>query len=226
LCVYRPVATTMSARVVIVNAARVDFDKKLNLAALEAVAQVTSHDVSAGEEIAVRADGHQVVITKEIPVTADVIAKFPDSVKLIAEAGTGYNNIDIQAARARGITVCNVPAYSNDAVAQLVVTFLLNFSCSMVPQQRMLMKGDKSNFTKHLQVPHFEAGGKTLGLIGGGGTIGSKVTEIALTLGLTILISSRNPKPSADPRVQIVTLDELLAQSDFISIHCPLTDAT
>ncbi|CAE8643896.1 unnamed protein product [Polarella glacialis] len=155
-----------------------------------------------------------------------VIAKFPDSVKLIAEAGTGYNNIDIQAARARGITVCNVPAYSNDAVAQLVVTFLLNFSCSMVPQQRMLMKGDKSNFTKHLQVPHFEAGGKTLGLIGGGGTIGSKVTEIALTLGLTILISSRNPKPSADPRVQIVTLDELLAQSDFISIHCPLTDAT
>lgn len=214
------------AKIVLLNAERLDFDSKLSFAALEKLAPVTRYDVSSPAESPGRTEGVEVVITKELPVPADLIEAFSPSVKLICEAGTGYNNIDIAAARKRGIAVCNVPAYSNDAVAQLVITFCLTFSCSLVQQQRMLWKNDRSNFSKCLQVPHFELQGKILGLIGGGGTIGSKVQEIALVLGMTVLVSSRNPKPSGDPRVQVVTQDELLEKSDFVSLHCPLTDAT
>merc|ERR1719237_440508 len=124
------------------------------------------------------------IITKEIPVPGSVIAQFPDSVKLIQEAGTGFNNIDLAAAKAKGITVCNCPAYSSDAVAQLVITLILNFSCSLVPQMRMLSAGNRDNFTKCMQVPHFELAGKTLGLISGSGDIGSKVASIATALGM------------------------------------------
>jgi len=153
-------------------------------------------------------------------VSGSVIAQFPDSVKLIQEAGTGFNNIDLAAAKAKGITVCNCPAYSSDAVAQLVITFVLNFSCSMVPQMRMLSQGNRDNFTKCLQVPHFELGGKTIGLIGGSGGIGSKVASLAEAMGMKVIITSRSPKPNAVP------LEELLRTSDFVSLHCPLNDET
>lgn len=215
-----------AAQAVLLNAERLDFDKKLDFSALAAAVQVTRHEHSSAEDIPGRTEGFEVVITKELPVGAELIERFAPSVRVICEAGTGFNNIDIAAARKRGIAVCNVPAYSNDAVAQLVITFVLNFSCSLIQQQRMLWNKDQSNFSCALQVPHFELQGKILGLIGGSGTIGSKVKEIALTLGMTVLISSRNPKPSDDERVQVVTQEELLQRSDFVSIHCPLSDAT
>jgi len=209
------------SKAVLVNAGRLDFDKGLNFSKLEAVAALSRFDSDASpEEILERVQGQEVIITKEIPVPGDVIARFPSSVRLIQEAGTGFNNIDLAAATAKGITVCNCPAYSSDAVAQLVVTFMLNFSCSLVPQMRMLSKGDRSNFTKCLQVPHFELQGKTLGLIGGSGGIGSKVAEIAAGLGLKVIITSRSPKPNAVP------LEELLRTSDFVSLHCPLNAET
>jgi len=85
---------------------------------------------------------------------------------------------------------------------------------------RMLAKGDLDNFTKCLQVPHFELQGKTLGLIGGSGGIGSKVAEIASSLGMKVIITSRSPKPNAVP------LEELLRTSDFVSLHCPLNADT
>lgn len=168
-----------------------------------------------------------IIINKEIPITAALIERFPPSMKLICEAGTGFNNIALDAAKAKGITVTNVPSYSSDAVAQLVATMILNFSCSLGLQQRMLQNGDKSNFTGTLQVPHFELQGKTVGLIGGRGNIGSAVAKICVALGMKVLISSRSDAPSEIAGVDIAaSVDELLKVSDFVSVHCPLTDST
>ena len=146
---------------------------------------------------------------------------------------TGYNNIDIEAARRRGITVCNVPTYSTDAVAHLVVTFMLNLSCSLVPLQRKLAVGDTLGWRSlGTALPHFELGGKTIGLVGGRGTIGGRVADIALALGMKVLISSRGAASGGDtdgggrPGVRIVDLATLLRDSDFVSIHCPLSAST
>jgi glycerate dehydrogenase len=190
------------------------------------VAELSRFDESTPEEIVARVAGQEIVITKELPVPGELIARFSDSVRLICEAGTGYNNIDLAAAKAKRIAVCNAPAYSTDAVAQLVITFVLNFSASLIPQQRMLWQGNRDNFSKSLQLPHFELAGKVLGLIGGSGAIGSKVAELALALGMEVLISSRTPKPPARSGVATVPLEELLERSDFVSIHCPLTAGT
>lgn len=211
---------------VFLNVAKLDFDDKLDFASLSKLTNVTKYDASSNEEILERVKDQNIVITKELPVGRDLISQFPPSVKLICEAGTGYNNIDIVAAREKNIVVCNVPSYSTEAVAQLVITFMLNLSSSLIQQQIMLHQKKFDNFTKHLQVPHFELQNKTLGVIGGTGAIGRNVIKIALALGMNILIYNRNSKPSGDPNVQFVSLEELLQQSDFITIHCPLTADT
>ena len=168
----------------------------------------------------------EVLITKEMPVPGSVVESLPASVRLICEAGTGYNNIDIAAARKKGITVCNVPSYSTEAVAHMVITFVLNLSCSMQQQQRKLASGDKLGWRSLGSLPHFEIGGKTLGLIGGRGAIGTAVSKVAVALGMDVLISSRGPAQATETGAKIVDLDQLLTQSDFVSIHCPLNENT
>lgn len=212
--------------IVFLNSAKLDFDQKLDFSLLSKLATVTQYDASTNEEILERVKGQDIVITKEMPVGRDLILQFPPSVKLICEAGTGYNNIDIAAAREKNIAVCNVPSYSTEAVAQLVITFMLNLSSSLIAQQIMLHEKNFDNFTKCLQVPHFELQEKTLGVIGGTGAIGQDVINIALTLGMNILVYNRTPKPGNNPKIKFVTLDELIEQSDFITIHCPLTADT
>ncbi len=210
---------------VILNAAKLDFDNKLDFSSLSNLTKVTKYDASSNDEILERVQGQHIVITKELPVGRDLISQFPPTVELICEAGTGFNNIDIAAAKEKNIAVCNVPSYSTEAVAQLVITFILNQSSSLIRQQTMLQEKNFDNFTKHLQVPHFELQGKTLGVIGAG-AIGREVIKIALTLGMNILVYSRTPKPWGEAKVQFVSLAELLTQSDFVSVHCPLTSET
>ena len=155
---------------------------------------------------------------------ADVIEALPESVKLIVEAGTGYNNIDIEAARQRGITVCSCPAYSSDAVATMVMTFVLSLSCSLTQQQQKLARGDKAGWETLGALPHFELAGKTLGLIGGRGAIGSCVAKMASAFDMKVIVSSRSSEPIEG--CEIDTLDGLLARSDFVSVHCPLNAQT
>jgi len=212
--------------VAILNEAKLNFDKKLSYANLEAVVDITTYDDTLPGQVVERASGKAILITKEMPVPGDVIAALPDSVRLICEAGTGFNNIDVAAAKERGIAVTNVPAYSAQAVAHLVITAVLNFSCSMVPQQCRLAAGDRLGWRSLGSLPHFELAGKTIGLIGGRGTIGTAVADVALVLGMRVMVSSRSPAPSDKPGVEIVDLPTLLAASDFVSIHCPLNDAT
>jgi len=224
-------ARGVAAKAVIVNASK--YDLSCDWSALGKFAEVHRYDDSTQAEILERVAGADVVITKELPVPAELIAQFPPSVKGICEAGTGYNNIDLDAARSKGLVVCNVPAYSNEAVATLVMTYVLNFSCSMFQQQRRLYDGNRASFTTGMvggggtvgfDLPHTEVQGKTIGLIGGGGRIGLSVAKLALAFDMKVLISDL-AKPRMEG-VEWVSIEELLAQSDYVSIHCPLFPST
>lgn len=211
--------------IVFLNASRINFDGQLDFSSLDNLGKVTKYEDSSNDEILERVIEQNIVITKELTISKELIEKFPSSVKLICEAGTGYNNIDIIAAREKGISVCNVPGYSSEAVAQLVITFILNLSSSLAQQQRMIENKNYSNFTKYLQVPHIEIQNKTLGVIGAG-SIGIQVMNVAKALGMKILVYSRSYKDLGDSNIKFVSLEELLKESDFVTIHCPLTTET
>ncbi|MDU4398193.1 MAG: NAD(P)-dependent oxidoreductase [Veillonella sp.] len=212
----------MNERVVVVNASKMNYDHLLDFSVLSNDVQV--YDDSTNAELIERIQGASVVVTKELTVGAELLSQFPESVKLIVEAGTGYNNIDLDAARAKGITVCNIPAYSTERVAHTVIMMLLNFSSTMQQQIGMLAKGDRSNFTKYLQVSHTEVNGKTLGVVGAG-HIGMEVIKVAKALGMNVLVHTRTPKADGDG-IRYVSLDELLEHSDYITLHCPLNEQT
>lgn len=212
----------MNQRVVVLNGAKMNYDGKLDFSILSPDTVV--YDDSKGDEIVERIDGAAAVITKEMPVPAEIIQQFPDSVKLIVEAGTGYNNIDIQAAKDKGITVCNIPAYSTQRVAHTAVMLLLNLASSMRVQMAMLTKGDRRNFTDRLLVPHGEVNGKVLGIIGAG-HIGREVMKIAIALGMEIMVYTRTPRPDED-HITYTDLETVLKTCDYLSIHCPLTEKT
>lgn len=212
----------MSERVVVVNAGKMNYDHALDFSILSNDVQV--YEDSTNAELIERIQGARVVVTKELPVSTELLSQFPDTVELIVEAGTGYNNIDLDAAKKKGITVCNIPAYSTERVAHTVIMMILNFASTMQQQIGMLAKGNRSNFTKYLQVSHTEVNGKTLGVVGAG-HIGMEVIKVAKALGMNILVHTRTPKADGDG-IRYVSLDELLANSDYISLHCPLNDQT
>ena len=199
-----------------------NFNGKLDFSILSS--QVTVYEDTAPEELLERIHDADVIVTKEMPVSGDLIRQFPDSVKLICEAGTGYNNLDLAAAKEKGIMVCNIPAYSTQRVAQTAIMLILNLSSAMQVQMAMLAKVNHDNFTKNLQVPHVEVNDKTLGIIGAG-HIGREVIRIAKAMDMKILVYTRTPKEDGDG-IRYVDLETLLRNSDYVSLHCPLTPQT
>jgi len=225
------VTSNKRRKVVIVNASK--YDRDCSWSEIASVAQVDRYDDSTAEEILERTKDADVIVTKELPVTADLISKLSPSVKGICEAGTGYNNIDMEAAKKKGLVVCNVPAYSSEGVATLVMTYALNFSCSMFQQQRRLHEGKRDSFTVGMMggggspgfdLPHVEMAGKTMGVIGGSGRIGVNVADLANAFGMKVLISDMS-KPNRD-NVEWVSIEELLSRSDYVSVNCPLFPST
>ena len=212
----------MNDKTVVLNAERINYDGKAGFD--DIASEVKVYDDTPQDKILERVQGYTVVVTKEIPVPGDIIRQFPDSVKLICEAGTGYNNLDLEAAREKGIRVCNVPNYSTQRVAQTVLLLMLGLASSMTRQHRMLARGDHSNFTDRLSVDHIELNGKTLGVVGIG-NIGREVIRVAQALDMKILATAHHQRPDEDG-IHYVPLKELLSESDFISLHCPLTDET
>lgn len=212
----------MNNKCVVLNAKKMNFDGKLDFSVLSS--DVTVYDDTTNEELPGRIQAADIIVTKEMPVSAEMIQRFPESVKLICEAGTGYNNIDLEAARKKGITVCNIPAYSTERVAHTAIMMILNLSSTMQVQMKMLANGNHDNFTKNLQVPHVEVNGKTLGVIGAG-HIGKKVIKIAQALDMNILVYTRTPRED-EKGIRYVSLKELLEHSDYVSLHCPLTEST
>lgn len=212
----------MNHKTVVLNAKKMNFDGNLDFSVLSD--QVAAYDDTAESELLERIAGAEIVVTKEMPVSGSLLLQFPDSVRLICEAGTGYNNLDLDAARKKGITVCNIPAYSSQRVAHTAIMMILNLSSSMQRQIAMLARGNHDNFTKHLMVPHVEVNGKTLGVIGEG-NIGREVIRVARAMDMNVLVYTRTPHPDGDG-IRHTDLETVLKNSDYISLHCPLTPQT
>ncbi|MCI8454044.1 MAG: D-2-hydroxyacid dehydrogenase [Lachnospiraceae bacterium] len=212
----------MSIKTVVLNTAKMNFDQNLNFSILSD--EVVTYDDTNPDELLSRAEGANVLVTKEMPVSGELILSLPDSVRLICEAGTGYNNLDLDAARKKGITVCNIPAYSTKRVAHTAVMLMLNLSSTMQTQLAMLARGNHDNFTKNLQVPHVELNGKTLGIVGAG-NIGREVMKIARALDMQVLVFTRTPRADEEG-IRYTDLETVLKNSDYVSLHCPLMPQT
>ena len=212
----------MKVKTVVLNGDRMNYDHRLDFSILSD--EVKVYEETKPEQILDRIQGFDVVVTKEMPAPGDIIRSFPDSVKLIVEAGTGYNNHDLEAIKEKGLTLCNVPAYSTERVAHTAIMMILNLSSSMRKQMNMLHDKDHTNFTRCMQVDHVEVNGKILGVIGTG-NIGREVIKIAQALGMKILAYARTPRED-EPGIHFASLEEVLAQSDYLTLHCPLNAET
>ena len=174
----------MKPRALFLNSSRLNYDKALDYSRLSSLTDLVCNDVDMVSDVAeivalVQKNQPEILITKEMEVPEAALREFPASVKLLAEAGTGYNNVPVDVARSLGISVCNIPTYSNESVAHMVITYIMNFGAAIFDQARDLHNGDRRNFTV-FQHPIYEITGKTLGLIGGSGTIGTCVIDIAI----------------------------------------------
>lgn len=212
----------MNHKTVVFNEAKMNFDGNLDFSVLSS--EVVTYSDTTPDQFLERVADAEILVTKEMPVSREQILALPDSVKLICEAGTYYNNLDLDAAREKGITVCNIPAYSSERVAHTAIMMILNLSSTMQTQMAMLARGNHDNFTKNLQVPHVEVNGKTLGIIGAG-NIGRTVMKIAKALDMNILVYTRTPREEEE-NVHYTDLETVLKNSDYVSLHCPLTPAT
>ena len=178
------------------------------------------------EETAERMKDADIVLLNKVPVTEAILEACP-SVKLICCLATGYNVVDIEAAKVRGIPVCNVPAYSTQAVAQFTFGLLLELCHRIGHHDRLVHEGAWEacpNFC-FWDTPQMELAGKTLGVIGFG-RIGQAVGAIGKAMGMKVLAYSRSRKSEAEAIGEYVDLDTLLRQSDVISLHCPLFPET
>ncbi len=192
----------------------------IDYSALNACADVTYFETLDDVEQVVSAIGDaDGVIVNKTQITGEVMDRCPN-LKYVGTFATGYNNIDVASAKARGITVCNVPAYSTEGVAQLTTAFILQTATSLDQYVSSVRNGDWKackNFC-YYPFPLTEVAGKTLGIVGYG-NIGRRVKEIAKALGMRVLVYSRTMRQGED----FVSLEELLTKSDFVSLHLPLT---
>ena len=190
---------------------------------LDRFGQVTVYPRTAPEEAAQRIGDAQIVLINKVPVTAELLDACP-SIKLICVLATGYNVVDCDACRDRGIPVCNVPAYSTDAVAQFTFSLLLELCNAVGHHDRAVHRGDWAACPDFCfwHTPQMELAGKTMGIIGFG-RIGRAVGRIARAFGMKVLAYNRSRCPEGEAIGQYVDLDTLLANSHVISLHCPLT---
>ena len=169
----------------------------------------------------------EIVFTNKTPITKEILKEVP-AVKYIGVLATGYNVVDVVAATAAGITVTNIPAYSTEAVAQMTFALLLEMCNHVGKHNDAVWKGQWSNSPDFCfwKTPLIELTGKTLGIIGFG-RIGQTVAKIAQAFGMNVFVYTRSKKLELnDPSCQYADFEEVLAKSDVISLHCPLTEAT
>ena len=191
---------------------------------LEALGALTVYERTQPTETVARAADAEIVLTNKVIVSKEVMAQLP-KLKYIGVLATGYNVVDIQEAHERGIIVTNVPAYSTESVAQMVFAHLLtvtNRTEHYAIQNRRGRWTENPDFC-YWDFPHMELAGKTFGIVGLG-NIGQRVAQIALAFGMKVkALSSKTSLPAG---IEKASLEELLATSDVLSLHCPLTENT
>ena len=189
--------------------------------------EVEIYDYLNAKETVSRIGDAQFLFTNKGVITKEIIDACPN-LQYIGEMATGYNNIDVAYAAQKGIVCTNVPAYSTASVAQHTIALLLELTNHVQKHASSIAAGEwetKPQFCYWLS-PIVELDGKTLGLVGFGNT-GIRTAQIANALGMKVLVYTRTKKPEYEnDNLKFVTLDELLAQSDVISLHCPLNAQT
>ena len=187
---------------------------------------VTVYDRTPAELIIPRIGDAEIILLNKTPITDETLAVCP-SVKLICVLATGYNVVDCDAARKRGIPVCNVPAYGTAAVAQFTFSLLLELCNAVGHHSDSVHKGDwcRSIDFCYWQTPQMELAGKTMGIIGFG-RIGRAVGTIAKAFGMRVIAYNRSRCTEGEAIGEYVDLDTLFRQSDIISLHCPMTSQT
>lgn len=196
----------------------------LTWAPFEALGTLRYFDRTPVDQTVEYARDAEVVITNKAPVTGDMMAQLP-ALKYIGVTATGFNIVDVAAARRRGIVVTNVSDYGSRAVAQQVFAMMLNFTNRIQEHSESVRAGGWAacpDFAYTLS-PIPELGGKSLGLMGYG-NIARAVADIGRAFGMRILANRRNPEP--EPGVAFMDVDALFRESDFLSLHCPLTPET
>ena len=186
------------------------------------------YDLTTGaNDVASRIGDADVACSNRCPITAQTIERCPD-LKLIVSFGTGYNQIDLAAATARGIKVCNVPGYGSGAVAQMTIALLMEIVRQTAVFDAYVkdhgwLDGVDPNICA---IRQFELAGKTIGIIGLG-DIGYGVARVCMAMDMQVLAYNRNPRRELEcENLRFTDLDTLLRQSDIVSLHCPLTEQT
>ena len=190
---------------------------------LDGIVEYKVYERTSPEEVIERIGNSDAVFLNKIQITKEILDACPN-LKYIGVLATGYNVIDLDAAREHGVTVTNIPAYYTDSVAQHVFAFILYFTNQVAQHSASVMAG---NWVKCRDFCFWngslsELAGKTLGIFGYG-NIGRRVAEIAKAFGMNIICCTRTPKEGMP---EAVSFEELLKRSDFLTLHAPLTDQT
>ena len=190
---------------------------------LEELGELTSYDATPSELVVERASSADVIIINKVKITKEVLYALKGKLKLVCVFATGYDNIDIAAARECGVAVCNVPGYSTESVALYTVTTALSLYTHLTEYRSYVKDGSytRSGVPNKLTPVYHEMGGKTWGIIGLG-NIGRAVARVATALGASVIAYKRTPVTD----YECVSLEELCKRSDIISVHCPLTEDT
>ena len=198
----------------------------LSWGSLKEMGEVTVYERTRREEIAGRAADADIVLTNKVVMDREMMALLP-RLKYIGVLATGYNVVDIEAARERDIIVTNVPAYSTESVAQTVFAHLLTVTnrTEHYAQQNRLGRWAENRDFCYWDTELTELAGKTMGIVGLG-HIGRRVAEIALAFGMQVKAMTSKKAEELPAGIQKAELQSLLASADVVSLHCPLTEGT
>jgi glycerate dehydrogenase len=198
----------------------------LSWASLDSHASCTVHDRTTDDQIIERAKDSELVLTNKTVLNSATIAALP-KLRYIGVLATGFNVVDIAAAKERSIVVTNVPGYGTPSVAQAVLALLLELTNHVGHHAHTVREGrwSKCEDFCYWDGTLVELEGRTLGILGYG-AIGERVAKIAVALGMRVLANRRTWKEKPLPGVEPATQEQVFAQSDVLSLHCPLTDDT
>ncbi len=188
--------------------------------------EYTVYDRSKEEQVAERIGNADIVVTNRMKITEEVLKKCPN-LKFISAFGTGYDMIDVKACRDHGVEVCNIPGYSTPAVAQFAFSLMLAISSRLDLFREAVREGNwtgKAEFA-YQNIPLIELLGKTVGVYGCG-AIGSRFAQFCRAFGMRVLAYRRSASLGFNDGIEFVDKETLISESDFISVHCPLTDET
>lgn len=193
---------------------------------LKALGECVIYDRTAPEEVLERAADAEVVLTNKVVITAEMMAALPQ-LKYIGVMATGYNIVDIDAARERGIIVTNIPSYSTDSVAQMVFAHILNIAQQVQHHSEAVHQGrwTASKDFCFWDTPLIELRGKKIGIVGLGNT-GYTTARIAIGFGMEVYAYTSKSSFQLPPEIKKMELDQLFSECDIISLHCLLTDKT